>query len=659
MTKINYSADLNNRVGAFWADRNLEARKLELRRKERTGTSHDFTVPAMAENLAFIRAVHGSPYKSAGMTPLPKPHALALITLLSVLPGGGFAARASAGSDPHSASIAGGRVPTDVLPPVLSQRVDVGLNAPVHRELPAAPISLFADPASGAVSSSSQARDKRAADSTPQSVVIPLPRVHSRRELARRALFLAGLNPDKTYSVRDVFPTGSEVPGDADVEHSMSLQDIYVEHGKVKFPALTRRVKDAPDLDRLPNLDRYFDAEFERAMKVQEMDMAEAVQSYIDTSGIDSWSTPARVFSVSCQRQAWMPLGHYTSPNHYTIDGKYGHILDVAQGSQRRVYAVSISNSELTIDEVWDKYWLTNNLKKFFGRSEHWPAFLRPPTSYARTSDAAKAIAEKLVDVTRSRQREEAFRSTEMEEYVDQYRLDLALAATDIVPVGAGVKRGIKVASKIVGTGPAASSGVSHGAAAAARSLKKATIVRDAPPKIIGSGTIGRVYQVNTDHLIKVYNNPYGIKNGALYRSSLDRARNSEEAFTRLYGKGTAKVAIRDGFYPTQPIVALQMKKIPGESLDSILKSGDRELIEEILQQFRDKPVAKRLVDRLESKGIVHHDINLGNILYDRGTGQFNLIDFDSATFDPLTNSQSANMLRKLESDFAEFARRS
>ncbi|WP_150621442.1 serine/threonine-protein kinase [Pandoraea horticolens] len=608
----------------------------------------------MAENLAFIRAVHGSPYKSAGMTPLPKPHALALITLLSVLPGGGFAAQVRAGSDPHSASISGGTVLTDVSSPVLSQRVDVGLNALAHGKLPATPMSLFAGPASEAVSSSSQARDRRAVDSKSQSMVIPLARAHSRRELARRALLVAGLNPDRTYFVRDVFPTGSEVPGDADVEHSMSLLDIYVEHGKVKIPALARHVKDVPDLDRLPVLDRYFDAEFEQAMKVQEIGVVEAVQGYIDTSGIDSWSTPARVFSVSYRRQ------HYAFSFPYTINGKYGHILDVAQGTRHRVYAVSISNSELTIDEVRDKSWLTNNLEKFFGHSVNWPTFLRSPTSYARTSDATKAIAEKLVDVTRSEQREEAFRSTEMEKYVDEYRLELALVAADLVPVGTGAKKGIKVASKIIGAAPAASRVMSHGTAAvAARSLKKATIVRDAVPKIIGSGAISRVYQVDTDHLIKVYNNPIGIWNGALYRSSLNSARNSAEAFTRLYGKDAAKVTIRDGLYPTQPVVALQMKKIPGKSLDSILKSGDRELIEEVLNQFQDESLAKRLIDRLESKGIVHHDINLGNILYDWRTRQFNLIDFDSATFDPLNNSLSADMLRKLESDFAEFARRS
>ncbi|SUA91958.1 3-deoxy-D-manno-octulosonic-acid kinase [Pandoraea pulmonicola] len=631
---------------------------MELRHKERTGTSHDSTAPTMAKSVAFVQAAHHSPDNSVGMTRLPNPRALALLTLLSVLPGGGFAAWASADSNPHSASIAGGTVPTNVSLPVLSQGIDIVLNAPAHGELSAAPISLPTGPASEAVSSSSQARSRRAADAKPQSVVVPLTHVHSRQELARRALLLAELDPDKTYSVRDVFPTGSEVPGDADVEHSMSLLDIYVEHGKVKFPALARHVKDAPNLDKLPDLDKYFDVEFERAMKVQAIDITEAIQRHIDTSGIDSSSTPARVFSVSYERQAWMPLGHHKSPYRYAIDGKYGYILDVVQGSRHRVYAVSISDNELTIDEVRDKSWLTNNQKKFFGRSENWPAVLSSPISYPRTTDATKAIAEKLVDVTKSEQREEAFRSTEMEKYVDEYRMELAMIAADLVPASSGVKKGIKAASKIIGAGPAASRGVSHRAAAAVNSLKKATVIRNAAPKMVGSGVAGRVYQVNANKLIKVYSNPIGIKNGALYRSSLDRAKNSVEAFTRLYGKDAAKVTIKDGLYPTQPLVVLQMKKIPGKSLESILKSGNRELIEEVRQQFRDRTVAKRLIDRLTSKGIVHHDINLGNILYDRRTGQFNLIDFDSATFDHLTDSLSADMLRKLEFDFEEFAQR-
>jgi len=659
VTKINYPADINNRVGAFWAHRSLDAQKLEQRPKERTRTSHDFTLPATAESLAVIQAVHGSPDNSPGMTPLPKPHALALLTLLSVLPDGGFAARASAGSDPHSASIAGGTVPTDVSSPVPSQRVDVGLNAPPNGKLPAAPISLFADAARRSLSSSSQARDRREVNAKPQSVVKPLARAHSRRELARRVLLQAGLNPDRTYSVRDVFPMGSEVPGDADIELPMSLLDIYVEHGKVKIPALARHTKDVPNMSSLPELDKYFDAEFERTMKVQEIDIAEAVQSYIDTTGIDSWSTPARVFSVSCQREAWMPLGHYTSPNRYTIEGKYGYILDVAQGSRHRVYAVSISNGELTIDEVWDKNWLSGNLKKFFGHSVNGQGFIRSPTNFARTTDATRAVAKKLVEATRSQQKKEAFGSTEMEKYVDEYRMELALVAAEMVPAGTVLNKVVKGASKLFRTAPAASRGASHGTPLRLTSLKKATVDSNAAPIMVGSGVAGKVYRADGDYLIKVYNNPIGIKNGAIYRSSLDNAKNNAEAFTRLYGKDAAKITVKDGVYPTQPIVTLKMKKIPGESLESILKSGDQELIREVLDQLRDKSVAKRLIDRLESKGIVHNDINLGNILYDRRAGQFNLIDFDSAIFDPATNSQSADMLRKLESDFAEFARRS
>ncbi|CAB3775146.1 serine/threonine protein kinase [Paraburkholderia humisilvae] len=656
MTKINFPTELNNRVGAFHADQDHKARKLEQRVTARNHKAQDFAVPRAAESVAIIEAAHGSPSSSSRMVPSQTPHSLAIVTFLSALLGGGFAGRASTRSHWQPESNANGIWTSNQAPFVPSQRVEVGPGVRVDGRLSVVTILLPAGRSPRNSSSFLRARSNRAANPESQGVVIPLVRAHSRRELASRALLEAGLDPQKKYDVRDIFPTGSEVPGDADVELSMSLLDIYVEHGKIKIPALARRVKDAPDLSTLPDLDTYFDSKFERMMKVQEADVTNKMRGYLHGLGINVWSTPATVFSVGGRSE----IASSGSPFFGVSDGRYGYIVDIGKGDSKKSYAASMLNGELVIDKVTDLGWTSANLHKFFGYRKKSPALKRSLKDFVRTTDAVKFVAKRLVDATKGKQWEHAFQRTETERYVDEYRMEIAAVGAGMVPVGAALKKTVGV-FKATST---ASKGVTGGsrlykAATNIGAVKSAAHEVGALKKIVGTGVAGKVYQSDGGYLIKVYNNPIGIKNGKIYQSNLDSAKNSAKALKRLYGEDSAKVVLKDGPYPTQSIVTLQMKRIPGESLETILNGGNPEIIEEVLRQSRDKSTTKALIDRLQAKGIVHHDINLGNILYDSKTRQFNLIDFDRATFDPLTSLQSADMLRKLEFDFAEFSRRS
>ncbi|KVE33951.1 hypothetical protein WS68_01120 [Burkholderia sp. TSV86] len=172
---------------------------------------------------------------------------------------------------------------------------------------------------------------------------------------------------------------------------------------------------------------------------------------------------------------------------------------------------------------------------------------------------------------------------------------------------------------------------------------------------LLGSGTAGKVYQLDDAHVIKEYKSRLRKD----YSSALQKAETSKDAFNRLYGENAASVILQTTDDPAVKIVALKMKKIPGESLDSILRRGDRALAAQIWDEASKRDVVSELIDQLKSHGISHEDINLGNILYDSNTKKFNLIDFDSANLrplgTPLTEGETTSMRRKLRFDLNEF----
>ncbi|MFC0696482.1 serine/threonine-protein kinase [Paraburkholderia humisilvae] len=174
----------------------------------------------------------------------------------------------------------------------------------------------------------------------------------------------------------------------------------------------------------------------------------------------------------------------------------------------------------------------------------------------------------------------------------------------------------------------------------------------------IGSGSISKVYELDSGRVLKVYNH----RVDADHSSSYNQAVTSAEAFSRLYGEKSARVnLIPDPIDPTKKIVQLEMKKIDGKSLFSVLKEGDDKLAREIIAHYPDgaETIARELVETLKKGGIVHNDINLGNVIYDSGAKRFHIIDFDSANlYGPgvLDDHQTAGMTRKLIHDFNDFA---
>lgn len=68
---------------------------------------------------------------------------------------------------------------------------------------------------------------------------------------------------------------------------------------------------------------------------------------------------------------------------------------------------------------------------------------------------------------------------------------------------------------------------------------------------------------------------------------------------------------------------------------------------------------SEKLSNILQSRGIVHYDINKGNIIYNKG--KFFIIDFDSANFLPkgeiVSESQTKSMKEKFKHVFDDVLR--
>lgn len=69
------------------------------------------------------------------------------------------------------------------------------------------------------------------------------------------------------------------------------------------------------------------------------------------------------------------------------------------------------------------------------------------------------------------------------------------------------------------------------------------------------------------------------------------------------------------------------------------------------MRAIKSNALAQGLSVRLRNLGIVHHDINKGNIIYDIKKG-FSIIDFDSANFLPEGEKVSAEITKYMEGKF-------
>jgi len=169
---------------------------------------------------------------------------------------------------------------------------------------------------------------------------------------------------------------------------------------------------------------------------------------------------------------------------------------------------------------------------------------------------------------------------------------------------------------------------------------------------VLGTGTIGTV-KLRTDGKVeKVFSLPSSEENNPRMVS----ARNNAEGFNRYYGEGSGEVT-REPILGTNPLQYQAkniLRRVAGVSLDNI---DDINLFRRIRGDMASANPVEALTSKLKENGIYHNDINAGNIMYDPATGEFNLIDFDSATYtlknedgiiQPLSDSQTAAMRSKL-----------
>ncbi len=152
---------------------------------------------------------------------------------------------------------------------------------------------------------------------------------------------------------------------------------------------------------------------------------------------------------------------------------------------------------------------------------------------------------------------------------------------------------------------------------------------------VFAKGSRGTVYESPEGELIKVYKNYLSQKQ----KSSLLMAAKNAEAFRRIYGEDSAVLflkPIEDETVSGKALVLVAMKKIPGETLSSIFQSEAEDLTHyrRSLSFIKPEIEAKKIANKFRGKGVMHHDINNANILYDDANG-FNLIDFDDATILP------------------------
>ncbi|PXX59082.1 Phosphotransferase enzyme family protein [Pseudomonas sp. LAMO17WK12:I10] len=173
----------------------------------------------------------------------------------------------------------------------------------------------------------------------------------------------------------------------------------------------------------------------------------------------------------------------------------------------------------------------------------------------------------------------------------------------------------------------------------------------------IASGSICKVYEYNQDYVVKDYTSVVTAER----QGRMLKARNNEAAFRRLYGEDTATVWVFPTKNPLETQVSIKLKRIPGEALDALIAKDDPSVIAELTREADFDKVINELVDTLVNNGIVHNDLNLGNIMYDSKTKTFKLIDFDDADIKPvgekLTDTQATTMRNKLKYVFGDFDR--
>lgn len=189
--------------------------------------------------------------------------------------------------------------------------------------------------------------------------------------------------------------------------------------------------------------------------------------------------------------------------------------------------------------------------------------------------------------------------------------------------------------------------------------------------KIIAQAKSSTLFRVDTNTVIKQYknhpaeeaadklyrhlppHNPVKSTAEAIFQKNVTKANNNVVALNRLYGKGTADLIVSSPVNGKAGSVAIRMKEIAGDSLDTILNKGSGTEIAAILKIIKEKGIAKianELSDKLRNKGVYFPRLDMKNIIYDKNTGQFKPGDFEKTKITALkTTSENGNSLTKIE----------
>lgn len=163
---------------------------------------------------------------------------------------------------------------------------------------------------------------------------------------------------------------------------------------------------------------------------------------------------------------------------------------------------------------------------------------------------------------------------------------------------------------------------------------------------VIAEGSIGIVYDCKDGTVIKKYK---GIIDER-HKSRLLDAKNNAKGFNRFYGPSSATISITSNDNGSAS-VSVKLKKIAGTPLSSISTITDKNILNTMMRNIKSDTQAQELSVRLKNLGIVHHDINKGNIIYDVKKG-FSIIDFDSANFLPEGNKVDVEKTKYMEGKF-------
>ena len=163
---------------------------------------------------------------------------------------------------------------------------------------------------------------------------------------------------------------------------------------------------------------------------------------------------------------------------------------------------------------------------------------------------------------------------------------------------------------------------------------------------VLAEGSIGIVYDCLDGTVIKKYKGMIDER----HKSRLLDAKNNAKGFNRFYGPSSATISITSNDNGSASVF-VKLKKIAGTPLSLISTITDKNLLNTMMRAIKSDAQALKLSIRLKNIGIVHHDINKGNVIYDIEKG-FSIIDFDSANFLPDGDKVSPEITKYMEKRF-------